>query len=331
MKLHKLILPVMFLLIISLACQTITSATQASPSPSSAVQIFPTDTPLPVNTVSSAATPAVKQPTSIPPTTAPGSAALVADMLRNMNYKLPESGKTVPLKDGKYESGQGSDYILAVLSEVIAFGDLNGDGLKDAAVILSENMGGSGSFESLVVVLNEKGQPVQGASASLGDRVQVKTITAEGDRLTLDMLVHGPNDPLCCPSQPHKQTYTLTSKGLLLSHITSTTPDQQERIIQILHPKNRESVSTPLQLSGNETMAPLENTMAYKILDLAGNELASGSFTVNAAAAGSPSTFETSIPLDKLSSGNGFWLQILDLSAADGSILAMDAVELVIK
>ena len=43
----------------------------------------------------------------------------------------------------------------------IAFGDLNGDGAADAAVIIATNSSGSGTFVALVAVLNDGGSPAQ--------------------------------------------------------------------------------------------------------------------------------------------------------------------------
>jgi hypothetical protein len=52
---------------------------------------------------------------------------------------------------------------------------------------------------------------------------------------------------------------------------------------------------------------------------------------VTAATPGTPGTFDALIPLGNILSGAHIKIEVQDLSAADGSLLAMDSVELVVK
>ena len=96
----------------------------------------------------------------------------------------------------------------------IASGDLNGDSLADAVVILAVNSGGSGTFFYLVVLLNNHGAPVQTASTWIGDRQAVKNLQIKDGQIVLDFLTQGPNDALCCPSQHHLRSYQLQNNTL---------------------------------------------------------------------------------------------------------------------
>jgi len=90
-----------------------------------------------------------------------------------------------------------------------AAGDLDGDGQPDAAIVLSTNTGGSGTFQDLVVVLNGSG-PVRGAADFfLGDRVQVDRIRIADGEIRLDLTMHGPGDPMCCPTLPATRRFRL--------------------------------------------------------------------------------------------------------------------------
>jgi hypothetical protein len=60
-------------------------------------------------------------------------------------------------------------------------------------------------------------------------------------------------------------------------------------------------------------------------------ELASGPIQVTAAEMGGPGTFDSIISLGSILSGTVVRIEIQDLSAADGSLLAMDSAELVVK
>jgi hypothetical protein len=60
-------------------------------------------------------------------------------------------------------------------------------------------------------------------------------------------------------------------------------------------------------------------------------ELAIGSITVTAADLGAPGTFEQTILLGNILSGVEIRIEVQDINAADGSLFAMDSVELVVK
>ena len=85
--------------------------------------------------------------------------------------------------------------------KMVAFGDLNKDGIDDAAVILGTEGGGSGYFVDLVVVYNMNGNPRCIASKGLGDRIEVKQIKINKGIVELKMLTHMERDGQCCPSK----------------------------------------------------------------------------------------------------------------------------------
>ncbi len=80
------------------------------------------------------------------------------------------------------------------------FGDMNGDGSEDAAIVLATNTGGSGTFIEIVLVLNVNGAPQPVPGFPVGDREPVNALTIDGGILTADLTIRGPNDGLCCPS-----------------------------------------------------------------------------------------------------------------------------------
>ena len=144
---------------------------------------------------------------------------LTADALRNATYQheFPKEGKA-QLQDGKYEEaieGVASKIHIA-LTDSIAFGDLNGDGINDAAVVLEASGGGSGTFRSLEAVINEGGAPVHVASALLGDRIHLEALTIEEGVITVQMVTHKRSDGMCCPTLRVVQRYQLTEGALQL-------------------------------------------------------------------------------------------------------------------
>lgn len=155
-------------------------------------------------------------PAAAPPATAATRspvAPLTPDALRNAEYpsEFPASRKA-KLTDGRYEEtiqpGAATKIVIA-LHPVYALGDLDGDGADDAAVILVANPGGSGSFYHLVAVRNEGGTARATAVASLGDRVKVENVSIKAGEIAVQVVAHGPQDPLCCPTQQATRSFRL--------------------------------------------------------------------------------------------------------------------------
>ena len=142
---------------------------------------------------------------------------LTEEALSNAVYRLEwtESG-LAPLADGEYreQAAPGSaTEIVVKLAEHIAFGELGGQ--DAAAVILVTDPGGSGTFYNLAVVVEEVGQPVHMATTLMGDRVQINSLSIQGGEIVVDMITHGSDDPMCCPTQHVVQTFELRDGQLV--------------------------------------------------------------------------------------------------------------------
>ena len=148
------------------------------------------------------------------------SAPLTVEALKNAEYQSewPADG-VAKLTDGEYQEeivpGAASKLIIVFYPDMYAFGDLDGDDVEDAAVVLATSGGGSGTFISLEAVINDKGTPKHVATAFLGDRAQVKSVAIESGEITVDMVTHGPDDPMCCPSLEVTQKYELQGDTLV--------------------------------------------------------------------------------------------------------------------
>jgi hypothetical protein len=78
------------------------------------------------------------------------------------------------------------------------------------------------------------------------------------------------------------------------------------------------------------TIAPFENNLSYRVYDEQGNELAAGPIMVDAPDFGAPGTFTATLDLAAFPPGRLF-IEIADLSAADGSVLALATVMVVVR
>lgn len=88
----------------------------------------------------------------------------------------------VQLQEGRYEGepfveGGASRPTVTLLPDPMASGDLDGDGVEEAAVLLAEDSGGSGTFIYLAVVSRVDGAAHNVATTLLGDRVEVESLS----------------------------------------------------------------------------------------------------------------------------------------------------------
>ena len=153
------------------------------------------------------------------PNKQPSVGGLTLEKLRNAEYRSNSYGDgPVSLNNGRHETKIYPDSDMKAyikLTDKIAFGDLNGDGVQDAAVILLSSGGGSGGFFELAAMINQNGTPVQASLQSLGDRVDIKSIAIRSGTIIVDMLTHGPDDAQCCPSVRETQRYQLEGRRLV--------------------------------------------------------------------------------------------------------------------
>jgi peptidoglycan/xylan/chitin deacetylase (PgdA/CDA1 family) len=210
-----------------------TSEPTGTPAPKPTATPSPTGTPTPVPTATSSPTgtptpPAVPRPTETPkptdtplpqPTQTPTPVPpLTWEMLKNAAYpnEWPSSG-TAQLVDGvyreKYMPDSATEMVIG-LADMHTFGDLNGDGVDDVLAIVISRPGGSGTFFDLTAVLNQEGRPNPVATAFLGDRVIIRSMTIEAGQIALEMINQGPDDPMCCPNQDSRRVYALQDGSL---------------------------------------------------------------------------------------------------------------------
>jgi len=334
----RLLLPSLALILALAACAAPATPTSLPHQPAPATQ-----TPILATAIPPTAAPATETsvPTTVIPTTdAPAVSSLTLEQLQNAEVKITGSlgtapERTVQLTGGGFESGNdptSSDYVSVHMGQQVAHGDINGDGNEDAAIILAENYGGTGVFTSVAVMLNQGGQPVFAASHLIDDRPQVNSLAIQNGEIWVDAIIHGSNDPGCCPAQPITQTFRLWDNKLTLTNHTSKTPDGRERIIKIDSPANGSEISGAFTITGSVTIAPFENNLVYTVfLEGTPDPIAQAGFMVDADGMGGPGTFN--LPLDLTATGakGNLRIEISDVSAADGSYFAVDTLFLTLK
>jgi len=217
------------------------------------------------------------------------------------------------------------------LTDFVAVGDVNADGKEDVAALVSENYGGSGVFVFLAMYANVNGKLTFQTSTMVDDRPQLNALSIEAGEIFLDAVIHGPDEPMCCPTWRTTRHYHLVDNQLDMTDYATFTPDGKPRTITVESPANGSEVFSSVPVKGSVAIAPLEEDLAYRIYDVSGIELSAGPLAVTAPNPGAPGTFEAVIPLGRALSGGVIRIEVQDVSATDGSLLAMDSVELVVK
>lgn len=151
---------------------------------------------------------------------------MTLEQLQDGRYRLPLRGdqETSIRFDGgrgsiKYGEGATEQVDAGLMDDLVAFGDLDGDLIADAAVVVFADPGGSGTFIHLLAMRDRYGTPVQAARLFLGDRIRVQGITIVRGRIFVTMLAHGPGDGLCCPSVEISRAFTLQGSRLVPSQL----------------------------------------------------------------------------------------------------------------
>ncbi len=118
----------------------------------------------------------------------------------------------VRLEDGTWE---GEPYVeggmarprVGLIEDLWLLGDLNGDGKPEAVTGLWHSTGGSGTRNYVAVLERQVDGAVNTATALLGDRVRIEGGAIEDGIIRLDLVVHGPDEPACCPTHTVSRYY----------------------------------------------------------------------------------------------------------------------------
>lgn len=137
------------------------------------------------------------------------SKAAADKLFGNMTYRTtrPYIAETVTLIHGERVVWNGRLHVSLLYKGYCVYGDFNRDGLKDAAVVISEGEGGTGHFRALAFLINDGRQLVHRASYGLGDRARINSLTVRDHCVIVDAYVHGPHDCMAWPTKRIRSVY----------------------------------------------------------------------------------------------------------------------------
>ncbi|MCX6736189.1 MAG: hypothetical protein NTZ13_03845 [Candidatus Parcubacteria bacterium] len=117
--------------------------------------------------------------------------------LKNMSYVVNK--EVFELKNGKaekeYTPGSASKNTLTMFGEPV-YGDLNGDGKTDAAILLANDPGGSGTFYYAVLAINRGTNYIPTNAMLLGDRIAPQTVEIHDGRAVYNFAERKGTDPM---------------------------------------------------------------------------------------------------------------------------------------
>ncbi len=151
------------------------------------------------------------------PVADPSEAPALAGILGSLSYAGLFPDGPITLVDGyaAYDDGSSGTPYVQLMDQLIATGDLDGDGTEDAVALLTDNSSGSGNFVYTVVVLDALANPAPTEALMIGDRIQVKSLAVDGGQVVADLVAQGPDEPLCCASWNVRKVFALENGQLV--------------------------------------------------------------------------------------------------------------------
>jgi hypothetical protein len=135
----------------------------------------------------------------------------------NITYTI--GGEAFALVNGSVEKpaapGSATMNILTVFGEPVV-GDLNGDGVGDAGVMLVNDPGGSGTFYYAAVALRTATGFAATNAVLLGDRIAPQTMEIRNGMLIANVVVRKPNEPMTARPSVGVSTYFAVRDGVLV-------------------------------------------------------------------------------------------------------------------
>ena len=146
---------------------------------------------------------------------------MISEQMKYLNFPSANSvNGYIQLTDGKYteeiNKQDGFKTELSItLSDFIATGDLDANGINDGAAVLIEKIGETDTFYYLHAIYNGGFYIYSIANAFLGDiMVKVGDIKIEDGKIYVDMSAYKESDPKCCPVEKVTKIFVLKDSYL---------------------------------------------------------------------------------------------------------------------
>lgn len=146
----------------------------------------------------------------------------------NTTYRI--EGQPIALVNGHHESlaapGSATRVKTALWKQPV-FGDLDGDGDEDAALLLTQDPGGSGTFYYVAAAVNADGRHIGTDTVLLGDRIVATGIEIINGRIAVNYTDRRPAEPMRATPSVSRTMALMVQHGQLLA---STSPGDIEDV-----------------------------------------------------------------------------------------------------
>ncbi len=177
----------------------------------------------------------------------------------NASFKIND--REITLVSGYSEVTETPNSVSKIITQVWdtpAFGDLNGNGQQDAALILINSSGGSGTNYYVAAALLEGNHYRGTAGVLLGDRIEPTGIEIADNRIRVTYLDRAINQPFSTPpSKPRELLLIYHPNSQQLAQVTQTFEGEADPDRMALHMKtcfwiktsyNDDSIHTPRKI-----------------------------------------------------------------------------------
>lgn len=219
----------------------------------------------------------VIQPSTDQPVGREGLPTLTWEAIKNAPYPNKWSSKSAAqLVDGEYrqkDSVDSAEGLYIGLAPYRFYGDLDGDSLEDALVVLVAEPGDSASFYNLVAVLNKGGTPYPMAPMPLGERISIRSVAIPDGEIVVDIDVFAPDDPACCPSQSKRLIFKMEDEVFELFEETDLPSAQVSGNLdvtpqRIVSKPGAKSATFQRQIAFNEIDSYVLRALAGQMMDV---------------------------------------------------------------
>lgn len=111
----------------------------------------------------------------------------------------------------------------------------------------------------------------------------------------------------------------------VLENFEIVDPAVTQQALNIEAPAGGASLTNPFELRGSTQQYPFNGSLIYRVLDVNGNQVGRGPFEV-VGKVGNPATFVIPATYEQVSADGPGTIEIAEISAADGTIIAIDSI-----
>ena len=146
-----------------------------------------------------------------------GFAAVDKDKLNYVDVILAQYECTVSesnkIDDNDYRCHEGTDDYVEIFIIMPEFTkDFNADGKEETFVTWSENFGGS--YTGAIYGVFDGTDTIK-SRTTVGDRAVIKQVYFENSLIVVDLITHGPDEALCCPTVEMTKKFQWDGQALI--------------------------------------------------------------------------------------------------------------------